>query len=134
MGILYLDCGMGAAGDMLAAALLELVPDREAVLQKVNGLGLPGVRAELCQSRKCGITGSHFSVTVCGEKEHSFDHHAHTHDHEHVHDHEHHHHSGMEEITHLVEHLPVSDKVRQDVENVYEIIAQAESKIGRAHV
>lgn len=26
MRILYLDCGMGAAGDMLMSALLELVP------------------------------------------------------------------------------------------------------------
>ena len=129
MGILYLDCGMGAAGDMLAAALLELVPGREEILRTVNSLGLPGVQAELCQSRKCGITGSHFSVTVCGEEEHSLDHHAYTHDHEHTHDHGHHHHSGMEEITHLAEHLPVSDKVRQDVKNVYEIIAQAESSV-----
>ena len=44
MRILYLDCGMGAAGDMLAAALLELLPDPEAFLQEVNDLGLPGVR------------------------------------------------------------------------------------------
>lgn len=27
--ILYFDCAMGAAGDMLSAALLELMPDRE---------------------------------------------------------------------------------------------------------
>ncbi|MDD6076950.1 MAG: DUF111 family protein, partial [Clostridiales bacterium] len=32
---LYLDCGMGAAGDMLTAALLELFPDREAIIQEL---------------------------------------------------------------------------------------------------
>ena len=30
---------MGAAGDMLTAALLELLPDREAFLKELNGLG-----------------------------------------------------------------------------------------------
>ena len=44
MKTLYLDCGMGAAGDMLTAALLELFPDPDAVVEELNGLGVPGVR------------------------------------------------------------------------------------------
>ena len=97
MKTLYLECGMGAAGDMLMAALLELIPDRQAFLDKMNALGLPGVRVEAEKAEKCGITGTHMKVTVFGEEEESEDehHHGHEHDHDHEghhHDHEHHHH------------------------------------------
>ena len=44
MKTLYLDLGMGAAGDMLTAALLELTDDPEATVQAFNGVGIPGVR------------------------------------------------------------------------------------------
>lgn len=134
MKTLYLDCGMGAAGDMLAGALLELIPDRTKVLETLNGLGLPGVEISACPAQKCGITGTHFSVAVHGQTEESYDHdpvhdHTHEHTHEHSHGHEHHHHSSMEEITHMVEGMKVSEKVRQDVLNVYQLIAQAESGV-----
>ena len=45
MKTLYFDLSMGAAGDMLAAALFQLVPEPEQVLARINGLGLPGVEA-----------------------------------------------------------------------------------------
>ena len=38
MKTLYLDCGMGAAGDMLTAALSELLPDQAAFFEKMNAL------------------------------------------------------------------------------------------------
>ncbi|MBR4205200.1 MAG: nickel pincer cofactor biosynthesis protein LarC [Clostridia bacterium] len=95
MKILYLECGMGAAGDMLTAALSELLPDQDAFIEKLNQIAeaLPGVRVAKESSVKCGITGTHISVTVDGteEGEEMFSHHHHDHDHPHDHDHDHEH-------------------------------------------
>lgn len=78
MKTLYIECGMGAAGDMLMAALLELCPDPDALVEKLNDLGIPKVTYRCEKSVKCGITGTHMSVLVDGREEESED--AHTHD------------------------------------------------------
>ncbi len=137
MRILYLDCGMGAAGDMLTAALLELLPDPDAFLSKINALAIPDVHVSRESSVKCGITGTHISVKVHGVEEGEEAHdHEHTHEHEHGHDHEHehththsHHHSSMHEIGHLVRDLGLDAGVEKDVLAVYELIAEAESHV-----
>lgn len=101
MKTLYLECGMGAAGDMLTAALLELMPDPEAAVAELNGLGIPGVQFSKEAVSKCGIGGTHMTVRVHGEEEseemfhHHHEHHDHPHEHEHSHEsacHEHHDH------------------------------------------
>ena len=43
MKTLYIDCGMGAAGDMLSGALLELMPDIPGTINELNAIGVPGV-------------------------------------------------------------------------------------------
>lgn len=114
MKTLYIDCGMGAAGDMLTAALLELLPDRDAFVEELNGLGIPGVHFSPEPSEKCGITGTHMRVTVHGLEEGS-DHH--------------HHHGSMSDIRDIVSGLPIPTMVKLDILAVYEEIAQAESHV-----
>ena len=128
MNILYLDCAMGAAGDMLMAALLELLPDKDTFLHDMNALGLPGIEVTAEPSVKCGVTGTHVHVFVHGEEEG----HEH-HDHEHEHGHEHHH-TGLHEIERRIGQLPVPEAVREDAWAVYRSIADAESRVHGAPV
>lgn len=159
MKLLYLDCGMGAAGDMLGAALAELLPDdtRDAFASELNAAGIPGVHISLDPSVKCGITGTHLTVTVNGTEEkegghsHSHDHshhdhqhdhshdHSHSHDHHHDHSHDHHHdhshdhhhdhsHRSLHDIHHIIDDLKLPEAIRTDILAVYRIIAEAESK------
>lgn len=133
MKLMYIDCSMGAAGDMLTAALLELLEDSEraAFIEEFNGLGLPGILIEAVPSVKCGVEGTHVHIKVNGveEDEHLHDHH-HDHDHDHHHDHDHgHSHRGIAGVTHIVkDHLDIPENVKEDILKVYDIIADAESK------
>ena len=114
MKTLYLDCNMGAAGDMLTAALLELIPNREEFVKKLNSMGLPGIEYISEPSTKCGILGTHMTVKVYGEEEGS----------------ESHEHHGIKDIEHIVEdHLDIPASVKEDVLKVFSLIAEAESKV-----
>ena len=139
MRTIYLDCSMGAAGDMLMAALLELLPEKDTFLQKMQSLGLPGLEISAEPSVKCGITGTHMRVLVHGEEEgHPHEHAAeepfHSHAdapeaaHAHVHVHPHHH-TDLDELTHRISHLNVSEAVRSNILAVYQSIADAESRV-----
>mgnify|MGYP000704036706 CR=1 FL=1 len=119
MKTLYIECAMGAAGDMLAAALLELLPDRAAFLAKMNGLGIPGVTVSAEKGVKCGVSGTHFSVRVAGVEE---DENLHSHHHDHVH-------GSMEGIEEIVNSLPIPSMVKLDILAVYNLIAEAESRV-----
>ena len=118
MKLLYLDCGMGAAGDMLTAALLELFPDREAIIQELNGIGIPGVRYELETTQKCGITGSRMRVLVGHAEEGETLHHQDSHAH-----------STPASIDHTISHLNLSPWAAEQARQVYRMIAAAESKV-----
>jgi len=117
MKTLYFECNMGASGDMLFGALIDLV-DKESFIKKINNIGIPHVIIENKTTEKCGISGNHVEISIHGE--HEGEHHHH-------HD-DHHHHMGMHDIENIINSLKISEKAKTDVINVYKIIAEAESK------
>jgi len=165
MKTLYLECNMGAAGDMLTAALLEIHPDPDSFISRFNQLGIPGVKMESHRVSRCGISGTHVSMLVDGREEdehlHDLGHHHHEHhheehchehhhdDHEHSHEdhhdhghdhetsnghdyhhHEHHHeHHSLDDITRIISDFSLDEIVKQDIRNVFHIIAEAESAV-----
>lgn len=153
MKTIYLDCGMGAAGDMLAGALFELIEDKTAFTEKMKAIGLESVDIEPEPDEKCGICGTHMRVAVRGKEEHGNDVHVHSHEHiqemqdepqphdhghshgdQHGHDHGHdhgtgHQHAHLSDIYRIVDGLFASEKVKQDVKEVYRLVAEAESKV-----
>ncbi|MBR3164898.1 MAG: nickel pincer cofactor biosynthesis protein LarC [Lachnospiraceae bacterium] len=134
MKTLYISCDMGVAGDMLSAALFELFDDRETLLRELNDLQIPHVRYEAETVSKCGVSGTQMHVYADGEEEseemHEHHHHHHEEEHHHHHDGHHHSHNGMHGIAHIVkDHISASEKVKNDVMNVYQIIAEAESHV-----
>ena len=140
MKTLYIDCSMGAAGDMLTAALAEVTGDIKKAENDLNSLGIPGVEYIIEKTEKMGVTGTSVRVMVNGAEEVTEDvneghHHEHDHHHDHEHEHHHHghehshHHSSMSDIEDMINGTAASDKVKKDAINVYKLIAEAESKV-----
>jgi uncharacterized protein (TIGR00299 family) protein len=154
---LYLECAMGASGDMLMGALLELLPDRDSFIQKMRDLGLPGVAIGYGPAVKCGVSGTKMRISVGGEEETSKDvvlsgEHAHGHKHEQGHDHgdghahthvfaesgahthedahgHTHAHYTYSDICALIGKLDIPGDVRDDALAVYTLIGEAESAV-----
>lgn len=114
MKVLYIDCGMGAAGDMLSAALLQLVPDPEKTLAVIKGLNIPDLSVSLDTVEKCGISGAQYRVKIGGAEES---------------DHDRHHGHHLGEIRAIIDGSGAPKKVCADAKAVYDLLARAESKV-----
>ena len=119
MRTIYLDCGMGAAGDMLTAALLELHDAPEAALTALNRAftGMAVLSAQ--QEKKCGIVGTHLTVSVKGlvegEERQEYPGHGH--------------HASLAEVREFISGLELPRKAIRDALAVYDQLAEAETKV-----
>lgn len=144
MKTLYIECNMGAAGDMLAAALAGLLDSNagNTFFEELNRVIPKGVSVRYLPDSKCGLEGNRVEVTVNGSEEISediiHDHARGEHEHPHSHKYEHsyihpdengHDNHSMDSIEHTVSHLAVSYRVREDILAVYRLIADAESEV-----
>ncbi len=121
MKSLYIECKMGAAGDMLTAALLGLINEgeRSRFLDKVNSLGLSGVEVVHEETVKQGITGNKVNVLIDGEAEGEGYHNEARHTTLRT----------INDVETIINGLNLSDKVKADAVAVYNLIAEAESKV-----
>ena len=150
---LFLDCQMGIAGDMLTATLLGLVDDSKMWIERLNQIGLPDVTYTLIPKEDKGLQGYRVAVTINGieESENHDEHHNHhdayhehithsethgdgEHSKHHVHSEQHVHGRGLQDVTDIINSLSISDTCKQNVINVYNLVAQAEAKVHKSTV
>ena len=106
---IYIECNMGASGDMLCGALLDTLNKNEQneIINKLNTF-MQGVTVSCTKNDKCGISGTKFNVDI---EEHG------------------HHHSSIKEIFDTIDGFALDEKIKQNAKEVYKIIANAESKV-----
>ncbi len=120
--ILYIECKMGAAGDMLMAALYELLEDgqKKEFIHTMNGLYPKDICVTPLPDTKCGILGTHMKVEVLGQEEEP---------HNHNHDHHDHVHYSYQMILTSIDALSLPEEVKQHAKEVYRRIGEAEAKV-----
>jgi len=117
MKTLYLECLNGAAGDMIMAALLELlsVSKQRAFIKKINSMGLASVKVSSERVKKSGITGSKIHVKICGQEEGCH--------------HNVHRSRNLQDINKIVSKLKLSLSVKKNILEIYNSLASAEAKV-----
>jgi len=109
MKTLYVDCQMGAAGDMLMAALLDILDDKEEFLKRMRNLGLSGVDASYIGTVREGHEG--IQVHICAEDKDCADGRT------------------LSDVHQIIDGLNASERVKADAKGVYQIIAEAEAVV-----
>lgn len=112
---LFIDSSRGLAGDMLCAAMLGLFEDPHAMLDRLNGIGVPGAKYRLEQKTSHGIAGFRLRVEIDGEEEGKPSHpHASR---------------SLGDIRGIIAGLSLSSELKERIDAVYRLIAEAEAAV-----
>ena len=136
---LYLECYSGISGDMTVAALLDLGVPGEYLMKELEKLHLDGYEIKISKTKKNQITATDFDVILKDEHKEEHGHkHAHTHVndedvkecHEQEHSQEHTHvHNSYREIKEFILDSKLSDRVKEMILKIFQVIAEAEAQV-----
>jgi hypothetical protein len=135
--IAYWDCFSGISGDMCLGSIVDAgvkVEDLEAMLKRLN---IPEFKLETKQVLKNGIGATDLIVVCVGQDDCNHHHHetSHRHDKSHSHEqssnHNKHQHLQLKDILDIIHNAEIADKIKQQSEQVFQNLANVESKIHR---
>jgi uncharacterized protein (TIGR00299 family) protein len=144
MKVVWLDCSVAAAGDMLLAALLDAGASEEHVRKGLSELGLDGWTLEIEEVTRGAFRAKRAAVKVGGQEEAggppdlsqvTFV--AHSHDHGHGHSHSHDHSAGEDagstgswrHIREVIAGAAIPARAKERALRAYERLASAEAKL-----
>ncbi len=115
---LYLEGACGISGDMLVAALVDLIGNTEKLDNILKSLSIKGFKYNIGQKSSYSIKGCDFDVRL--------EHHEHHHE-EHYHEH-HHEHRHLSDVYEIIEQADLSAKAQELAKKIFFIVAEAEAK------
>jgi uncharacterized protein (TIGR00299 family) protein len=109
MKIAYFDCFSGAAGDMIAGAMIDAGLDFEFLKSQLATLNLPEKNLELktSETKRAGLLALRFIPVIKEE----------------------HHHRHLEDIKKIINNSSITDKAKQTAIAIFDRLAQAEATV-----
>lgn len=109
MKTLYFDCSSGISGNMTLGALVEIIGDKNYLLQELKKLNVDGYKIEISKKVKNGVTGTYVDVVL-----------------EHSHNHEH---RNLYDVNKIIEESKIDEKSKELAKRIFKRVAEAESKV-----
>ena len=106
MKIAYFDCFAGAAGDMIAAAMLDAGLDKEFLAGQLESLGIERLDIHITETKRCGIRAVRFEPTAADEQERH-----------------------LSEIIRIISQSGINNSAKQRAIEIFENLARVEGRI-----
>ena len=142
MKILYFDCSSGISGNMTLGSLLEIVDDKQYLLNELKKLNIEGYKIEISKKVKNGITGTYVDVILdensdntdnndnTEEKHQNSEEHNHeNHCYNNKEHHQHHEHRNLNDINEIIDKSSIDEKSKDLAKRIFMRVAKAESKV-----
>lgn len=107
MPLVYVDCPSGISGDMFLGALVDAGLPIDILNRRIETLGVPGLRFEPHEVRRCGLRATHIEI-------------VHTPEHKHRH---------LRDILKIIDASGLDESEKTTARSIFHELAQAESKV-----